>query len=188
MSACRGLGSGTPGLESGIHGPVPHLLPLAGCVSDLALWSPHPRWGVESWGAQPCPRGGGRGHSHPMVTGLRPPGVNRTPGCPPAPSADPPADLQKGVQAPRGGQRQVHLEIRLPGPRVLWQQSCRRAVVRGLVSSILRRGLGRGVSSLPWALEAAWARFHRWVLECILKPGRLMWGALYKIVQGLASH
>ena len=67
VSTRQGLGSDAPGLESGAHGPVPHPPLLAGCVScclhsGLPL---HGGGGVESWGAQPRPRGGARGHSIP---------------------------------------------------------------------------------------------------------------------------
>ena len=126
---------------------APHPPPAAGwlCERPPALGSSPPRGrGCGVLGSPASPQRRCSRAFHPVVTGLRAPGVSRALGVPLRPQQTLPADLEEGVRAPCQGQRPVHLETWLPGPRVLWQQCCRRAVVGGLVSSTLSRRLGRG--------------------------------------------
>jgi len=119
----------------------------AGWLCELlpALGSPPPRGrGCGVLGSPALPQRRRSRAFHPVVTGLRAPAMSRALGVPLRPQQTLPADLQGGVRAPCWGQRPVHLETWLPGPRVLWRQHCRRAVVGGLVSSTLSRRLGRG--------------------------------------------
>ena len=104
MSARRSLGPGAPGLESGIHGPVPHLPPLAGCVSGPALQSPaHGGCGVLGGPALPQRRQSRAFPSHgdrvEASWGEQGPWVS------PAPSADPPHGLTgRGAGSPWGAE------------------------------------------------------------------------------------